>query len=59
MATPYETRYASGPEAVKKYETTTLRNELLIDNLMQKGKITLTYSHYDSYIAGSAFLERI
>lgn len=34
MATPYETRYASGPVAVKKYNTTTLCNELLIDNLM-------------------------
>src|SRR5690606_18773813 len=54
MATTYDTRYASSPEAVKKYDTTELRQEFLIDNLMEVGKITLTYSHYDRYIAGSA-----
>ncbi len=54
MATSYDTRYASNPEAVKKYDTTELRKEFLIDNLMEVGKITLTYSHYDRYIAGSA-----
>ncbi|MGB5666996.1 MAG: 5-dehydro-4-deoxy-D-glucuronate isomerase [Maribacter sp.] len=54
MATSYETRYASSPEAVKKYDTNTLRDEFLITNLMEKGKINLTYTHYDRYIAGSA-----
>jgi len=54
MATTYETRYASSPEAVKQYDTNQLREEFLIDNLMQEGKINLTYSHYDRYIAGSA-----
>lgn len=54
MATSYETRYASSPEAVKKYDTTALREEFLISNLMEKGKINLTYTHYDRYIAGSA-----
>ena len=57
MATTYDTRYASGPETVKKYDTTELRKEFLIDNLMEAGKITLTYSHYDRYIAGSAVPE--
>ena len=57
MATSYETRYASSPEAVKNYDTTQLRNEFLIDNLMQKGKINLTYTHYDRYIAGSVVPE--
>ncbi|MFS4417613.1 5-dehydro-4-deoxy-D-glucuronate isomerase [Maribacter sp. 2307ULW6-5] len=57
MATTYQTRYASNPEAVKKYDTTELRKEFLIDNLMQKGKINLTYTHYDRYIAGSAVPE--
>ena len=57
MTTLYETRYASGPEAVKKYDTTELRDEFLINNLMQKGKINLTYTHYDRYIAGSAVPE--
>ncbi|WP_299432211.1 5-dehydro-4-deoxy-D-glucuronate isomerase [uncultured Maribacter sp.] len=54
MNTIYETRYASNPEAVKEYDTKKLREEFLIDNLMQIGKISLTYSHYDRYIAGSA-----
>ncbi|UMB61849.1 5-dehydro-4-deoxy-D-glucuronate isomerase [Lutibacter sp. A80] len=53
MATTYESRYASSPEAVKKYDTTQLRNEFLVDNLMQEGEINLTYSHYDRYIVGS------
>ncbi|MFS4493437.1 5-dehydro-4-deoxy-D-glucuronate isomerase [Maribacter sp. 2308TA10-17] len=50
----YNTRYASSPEAVKQYNTKQLREEFLIDNLMEVGKINLTYSHYDRYIAGSA-----
>jgi 4-deoxy-L-threo-5-hexosulose-uronate ketol-isomerase len=54
MSINYESRYASSPEAVKQYDTTQLRNEFLIDNLMVIGKINLTYSHYDRYIAGSA-----
>ena len=52
--TTYESRYASGPKAVKLYDTQQLRDEFLIDNLMESGKINLTYSHYDRYIAGSA-----
>lgn len=54
MKTDYETRYASGPDAVKSYDTQQLRDEFLIDDLMQLGKINLVYSHYDRYIAGSA-----
>ncbi|KFC60362.1 5-dehydro-4-deoxy-D-glucuronate isomerase [Flavobacterium gilvum] len=52
--TNYSSRYASSPQAVKQYDTKQLREEFLIDNLMQEGEITLTYSHYDRYIAGSA-----
>lgn len=54
MSTSYESRYASSPQAVKQYDTAQLREEFLIDNLMEAGKINLTYSHYDRYIAGSA-----
>jgi 4-deoxy-L-threo-5-hexosulose-uronate ketol-isomerase len=50
----YSSRYASNPKAVKKYDTKQLREEFLIDNLMEEGAINLTYSHYDRYIAGSA-----
>ena len=31
MATNYNTRYASSPKAVKKYDTAELRDEFLID----------------------------
>jgi len=54
MPTNYESRYASHPEAVKKYGTNALREEFLIANLMQAGVVNITYSHYDRYIAGSA-----
>ncbi len=54
MATNYETRYASSPEATKQLDTDGLRKEFLISNLMEKGKINLTYTHYDRYIAGGA-----
>jgi len=54
MSTSFETRYASSPQAVKQYDTAQLRSEFLIDNIMELGKINLTYSHYDRYIAGSA-----
>ena len=52
--TKYSSRYASSPQAVKLYNTKELRDEFLIDNLMEEGEITFTYSHYDRYIAGSA-----
>ena len=54
MSTLYESRYASSPQAVKKYDTTELRDEFLIDDLMQDGKIKITYTHYDRYLAGGA-----
>nr|WP_315173107.1 5-dehydro-4-deoxy-D-glucuronate isomerase [uncultured Flavobacterium sp.] len=52
--TKYSSRYASNPKAVKQYDTKQLRDEFLIDNLIEEGEIILTYSHYDRYIAGSA-----
>lgn len=54
MATKYDVRYASSPKAVKEYNTQQLREEFLIDNLMEVGKVNLTYTHFDRYIAGSA-----
>ncbi len=54
MSSSYQTRYASSPQAVKQYDTKQLRAEFLIDNLMELGKLNITYSHYDRYIAGSA-----
>lgn len=54
MKTTYSTRYASSPKDVKTYDTARIREEFLIDNLMEHDKINLTYSHYDRFISGSA-----
>jgi len=54
MTTTFETRYASGPKAVKHYDTKSLREEFLIDSLMQENKVVWIYTHYDRYMAGSA-----
>ena len=54
MSTSFETRYASSPQAVKQYDTKQLRDEFLIDDLMQNGKIKFVYTHYDRYMAGGA-----
>jgi len=50
----YESRYASNPEGVKRYDTEQLRKEFLIDNLMTPNIISFVYSHYDRFITGSA-----
>jgi len=50
----YSVRYASHPQAVKKYDTQELREEFLIDNLMSEDELVMVYTHYDRYIAGSA-----
>lgn len=54
MSTTFETRYASSPQAVKQYDTKQLRDEFLIEDLMQNGKIKFVYTHYDRYMAGGA-----
>ncbi|MEL4307129.1 5-dehydro-4-deoxy-D-glucuronate isomerase [Joostella sp. CR20] len=50
----YNKRYASSPNEVKQMDTEALRKTFLIDDLMKEDEISLTYSHYDRYIAGSA-----
>jgi 4-deoxy-L-threo-5-hexosulose-uronate ketol-isomerase len=52
MSTTFETRYASSPQAIKQYDTQQLRDEFLIDDLMQIGKVKWVYTHYDRYMAG-------
>lgn len=54
MNTNYEVRYASGPEAVKKYDTQALRDEFLVKDLMIPNQIKWVYSHYDRFMVGSA-----
>jgi len=47
-----ETRYASSPAAVQRWNTEETRNELLIDKLFEKDNVRLVYSHYDRFITG-------
>ena len=54
MKTVFEERYAAHPEDAKSYDTTRLRNEFLIENVMLEDQIRLTYSQYDRYIVGGA-----
>ena len=54
MKTNYSTRYAASPQDVKNYDTSRIREEFLIDNLMEKDVVNLVYTHYDRFIAGSA-----
>ena len=49
-----ELRYASHPEDVKKYDTTKLRSEFLIENVFIADEISLVYSLFDRYIVGGA-----
>ena len=54
MKTNFRTRYAASPKDVKNYDTTRLREEFLVNNLMIPNVINLVYSHYDRFITGSA-----
>ena len=49
-----ELRYACHPDDAKKYDTTKLREEFAITNLMTDGEITLIYSLIDRYITAGA-----
>ncbi|AUS04350.1 5-dehydro-4-deoxy-D-glucuronate isomerase [Pseudotamlana carrageenivorans] len=46
----YDMRYASSPEAVKKYDTQQLRDEFLIQNLFSQDDIKWVYTHYDRFM---------
>ncbi|NMH87949.1 5-dehydro-4-deoxy-D-glucuronate isomerase [Flavivirga algicola] len=50
MNNNYEVRYASSPEAVKQYDTKALRNEFLVENVMNEDMLKWVYSHYDRYM---------
>ena len=50
----FETRYATGPEAMARASTQELRDTFLIPEVMVEGEIRLVYTHFDRYIAGGA-----
>jgi 4-deoxy-L-threo-5-hexosulose-uronate ketol-isomerase len=52
MKTSFNVRYAASPQDFNKYDTLRLRDEFLIQNLMQENAINFVYTHYDRYIAG-------
>lgn len=54
MSNKYEVRYAASPRDVKTYDTTRLREEFLIENVMEPDGLNLVYSHYDRFISGGA-----
>jgi len=46
-------RYANSPSEVAAMNTSEIRGNFLIDDLMKEDKFTFTYSHYDRAIVGS------
>lgn len=54
MSTQIESRYAVGPNEVKGYNTQQLRDEFLVDKLMQENTIYWLYTHYERFMVGSA-----
>lgn len=47
-------RFQNSPNETKKMTTAELRENFLIDKLMEEGKVNLVYSHYDRVIVGGA-----
>ena len=54
MATIYEERYSYHPEDFKKYDTKRIREEFLVDKVMEEGNIRLVYSLIERFIVGGA-----
>ena len=52
MSEKFEVRYAASPREVKQMDTTALRDEFLIPDLLTIDKVKLVYSHYDRFITG-------
>ncbi|MEC6746969.1 5-dehydro-4-deoxy-D-glucuronate isomerase [Marinilactibacillus sp. XAAS-LB27] len=47
-----ETRYATGPNDVKRLTTDELRKQFMVEKIFVPGEITLTYTHHDRMIFG-------
>jgi 4-deoxy-L-threo-5-hexosulose-uronate ketol-isomerase len=52
MKNNFKVRFAASPQDCKQYDTKRLREEFLIQNLMQEDAINFVYTHYDRYIVG-------
>jgi 4-deoxy-L-threo-5-hexosulose-uronate ketol-isomerase len=49
-----DVRHTSHPEAVRDFDTETLRRHFLVESIFSAGRILLTYSHYDRMVIGGA-----
>lgn len=49
-----QVRFAIGPNETKQLDTEQLRDNFLVQNLMQDDSVQLVYSHYDRVIIGGA-----
>lgn len=47
-------RNAIGPNETKNMDTQALRDHFLIEDVMQEGKVSMTYTHYDRLVIGGA-----
>ena len=54
MTTNCTTRYAVHPHDFIKYDTQRIRDEFLVENVMEADKINLVYSFYDRMVVGGA-----
>lgn len=54
MSTKHEIRYSCSPEDAKSYDTSRLRKEFLVNELMINDQVKLVYSLFDRLIVGGA-----
>ncbi len=54
MTTRCITRYAVHPNDFKTYDTQRIRDEFLVEKVMEDDRINLVYSHFDRFIVGGA-----
>lgn len=55
MKTNYEIRYAAHPEDAKRYDTTRIRRDFLIEKIFAPDEVNMVYSMYDRMIVGGAY----
>ncbi|HHU97432.1 MAG: hypothetical protein QM237_11430 [Bacteroidota bacterium] len=54
MNTNYQLRYAAHPADVKKYDTSRLRQDFLIEKVFTADEVNMVYSMYDRLVVGGA-----
>lgn len=54
MNTNYQLRYAAHPADVKKYDTSRLRQDFLIEKVFSADEVNMVYSMYDRLVVGGA-----